>query len=476
MKGQSKKPVFAAWIVSLSVAFSPCAVFTGEGQSDGNDETIEESLPQENTFAQAYRQLLEPYIGSNESFYIADLDGGGVPELLLTDACENNSYHDGMVDVYTFANGTPLELGGFGSWNSICVIQDQGVLLDTYLWSGGEGGTSYYRIDDEDPEHIHFLLRVNQEIADDGSFVRRLADQDGDDLPDKSEGDVDSALAPYSGETVRYAVRDSMSTQDDENAVIMLPVTEENVSQQLGEESSEGVAQEDGTSWQQAYWEYLLDCLYDPSQSDDRAFCVDDMDGDGIPEIALADNNTAHYNGVTIYTWQDGQVLELGGFGGNGGCEVCKERGIIRGAHSGQGASITMYCQIDHSVPEGIRLLCRVDSYTSESGTVYNLVDENGNSIQSLTEDEYSAKIQEYESAGTYTEYTVPNPDGTYGYAEYYPDWVPLTELTYVSICEAVGYEGDFDSYWSKRHPDEYGESDEGIADDTADSGSVYSG
>ena len=401
----------------------------------------------------AYRQILESYTDSNESFYVADLDGGGIPELLLTDAT-SESYHGGRVEIYTFDGTDAVDLGQYGSWNSIRVIQDQGVLLDTYLWEGGVGGTSYYQIDDSEPEHIHFLFRVNQEIGEDGSFVQRMADKDGNDLPEAE--DVDDVISSYSGTTVRYAVQDSLSSQDDPDAVIMMPVTKSNIIQTLGsdndysgqmtESTSEGDDENAGdtAAWQQAYWSFLMDTLYDLTADQDKAFCIDDMDGDGIPEIALADNNTAHYNGVTIYTLQDNQALELGGFGGNGGCEICKDKGIIRGAHSGQGASINEYCQIDHSVPEGIKLLCRVDSYTSETGTVYDLVDADGNSIQSLTEDEYNSKIQEYESVGTFTEYSVPDSDGTNGYAKYYPDWVPLYKLTYDSICDATGiYEDD---------------------------------
>lgn len=58
--------------------------------------------------------------------------------------------------------------------------------------------------------------------------------------------------------------------------------------------------------------------------------------------------------------------------------------------------------------------------------------------------DYWKLTIQEYESVGTFTEYSVPDSDGTNGYAEYYPDWVPLYELTYDSICDATGiYEDD---------------------------------
>lgn len=438
----------------------------GDVEVSDNDDTIDESDDQNIAdtstateqsgvgWEDAYRQILESYMDSNESFYVADLDGGGIPELLLTDAT-SESYHGGRVEIYTFDGTDAVDLGQYGSWNSICVIQDQGVLLDTYLWEGGVGGTSYYQIDDSESEHIHFLFRVNQEIGEDGSFVQRMADKDGNDLPDAEEN-VDDVISSYSGTTVRYAVQDSLSNQDDPNAVIMMPVTKSNIIQTLGsdndysgqmtESTPEGDEENTGdtAAWQQAYWSFLMDTLYDLTADQDKAFCIDDMDGDGIPEIALADNNTAHYNGVTIYTWQNNQVLELGGFGGNGGCEICKDKGIIRGEHSGQGASITEYCQIDHSVPEGIKLLCRVDTYTSETGTVYDLVDADGNSIQSLTEDEYNSKIQEYESVGTFTEYSVPDSDGTNGYAEYYPDWVPLYELTYDSICDATGiYEDD---------------------------------
>lgn len=459
--------IFLAGSMALSMLFMSCTVPAADTFGSENENTAEAG------WADPYRQILAQYMDGNASFYIADLDGGGVPELLLTDAVDE-SYHGGMVKIYTFDGSDAVDLGQYGSWNSIQMIREQGILLDTYLWEGGEGGTSYYKIDDADPDRMYFLFRVNQEIGEGGSFVRRLADKDGNDLPEYTQEDADDTIAAYPGTLVRYAVQDSLSTGDDPDAVIMLPVTEENVENVLGndletqeEDTCDGditpenstVDNETGESWQQAYWDFLMAILYDSSDEEDKAFCVDDMDGDGAPEIALADNNTAHYNGVTIYTWQNGQILELGGFGGNGGCEVCKDKGIIRGSHQGQGASITEYCQIDHSVPEGITLLCRLDSYTSQSGTTYDLVDADGSSMQSLTEDQYNSLIREYESAGTYTEYSVPDSNGENGYSACYPDWMPLYELTYDSICDATGIGAEED----------YGEDEESYGSDSGE-------
>lgn len=197
-------------------------------------------IPGITTFAEStigwvdmYREILEEYLDTEEeSFWIADLNGDDIPELLLTDAC-SESYHDGMVQIYTF-DGDAVDLGRFGSWNSVQVIKDQGIIIDTYTEAGGDGGTSYYQIDDSSNGHLRFLFRVNQELGSNGEFVRKLADENGDDIPGISDEEAESALSQYDGAfVVRYAVQDSMSTQDDPDAETMLPVTEDNITNAL---------------------------------------------------------------------------------------------------------------------------------------------------------------------------------------------------------------------------------------------------
>lgn len=219
------------------------------------------------------------------------------------------------------------------------------------------------------------------------------------------------------------------------------------VSVSAAEENSE-------PDWVKEYQTLLMNTRYDlekiisgteDSYVQDLAFCIDDMDGDGIPEAAVADNNNAHYNGVEIYTWQNGQGVDLGGFGSNGGCQICREQGIIRSESSGQGASTIDFWQIDHSNPSGIRRLAEFLSFWSEDEATYSFIDEGARKYDNLSEEEYNSKMQEYEDAGTFTAYCVPDSEGGNGFAASYPDWVGLQEMTDGSIHEQLSAYGGTD-------------------------------
>jgi len=90
-----------------------------------------------------YVAELEKHIGSlSPKFNICDLDGDGVPELLISD----DDYHALGGEIYTVNDGALCDLGDYGSWGEF-----QYDPINKYIWSGctgqGESYTTVYMLE-----------------------------------------------------------------------------------------------------------------------------------------------------------------------------------------------------------------------------------------------------------------------------------------------------------------------------------------
>ncbi len=83
------------------------------------------------------------------------------------------------------------------------------------------------------------------------------------------------------------------------------------------------------------------------------------IDGDDIPELLLMEDY-CHAAGVWVYTYYDGRMIEVGGFGSFGGMRYLKKEGRISGGFTGQGATESYYYELEQGK---LKEICRLYIY-----------------------------------------------------------------------------------------------------------------
>ena len=74
-------------------------------------------------------------------FYLNDDD---IPEFAVYG---DGTIHNGLVDVYTLENGVIIELGSFGSYDSVYYKDREGILIEEYDGTSGSFYTNIYKME-----------------------------------------------------------------------------------------------------------------------------------------------------------------------------------------------------------------------------------------------------------------------------------------------------------------------------------------
>ena len=187
-----------------------------EAVTENITEASSEEQEAENTadYRDAYKaKLIEVMYDENAtspSFDLFDMDNDGIPELFMS----IDNYHAAGVFVYTFKNGTLVNLSGgntmFGSYGEAAVSAD-GYLTGEYM---GMGMTSdyFYKLDgdklvmisstateefldptDDDPYHYSLKYKVNDEDATEEEYNSAFDEYDAHDWVTVGRGTLISA-------------------------------------------------------------------------------------------------------------------------------------------------------------------------------------------------------------------------------------------------------------------------------------------
>ena len=94
---------------------------------------------------------------SGNEFYLCDIDGNGIPELLIGGPSTDTDKHSEF-DVYTYRDSKAEHLGEISTlrWSSLWLDDDCGIL--GYSYGAGAGGTYRYYIDND-------LLNYDDEVS-----------------------------------------------------------------------------------------------------------------------------------------------------------------------------------------------------------------------------------------------------------------------------------------------------------------------
>lgn len=205
-----------------------------------------------------------------------------------------------------------------------------------------------------------------------------------------------------------------------------------------GETSGNSGVWEEENGWRTGYASQLLFNKMDDIRAGNIMYFLDDMNNDGVPELGLIygedDYSGEKYFGgsVTIYTWTDNQVLNLGDYGQSASVFAYPDEGIIISDDGYADLRTRRYYQIDLSAASGMRFLDSVvaeyvmDDTPDGGHEIYYTADEEGNAVSSLTEDEYDEKFNAWESDCTVYDL----PEYIEDEKDYFARAVPFQELT----------------------------------------------
>ena len=185
-------------------------------ETEAITEASSEEQEAENTadYRDAYKaKLIEVMYDENAtspSFDLFDMDNDGIPELFMS----IDNYHAAGVFVYTFKNGTLVDLSGgntmFGSYGEAAVSAD-GYLASGYM---GMGMTSdyFYKLEgdklvlkknivleefpdptDDDPYHFSLKYKVNDEYVTEEEYKSAFDEYDAHDWVTVGRGTLISA-------------------------------------------------------------------------------------------------------------------------------------------------------------------------------------------------------------------------------------------------------------------------------------------
>ena len=112
----------------------------------------------ESSYTTAYRQFLEAYVKENKFAHrarvmLALIDDDNVPELILI---EDNS-HAARVKVYTYYQGSVIELGEFGSTGSMLYAEKGGMILSGFTGMG-ECDSDFYHVEDGEAKLVCSMM------------------------------------------------------------------------------------------------------------------------------------------------------------------------------------------------------------------------------------------------------------------------------------------------------------------------------
>ena len=112
-----------------------------ESVSDDNDDKKSPSDKKEAEFIKKYLSKINVEERNYSLFYLNDDD---VPEFAVYG---DGNIHNGLADVYTLENGVIIELGSFGSYDSVYYKEREGILIDEYDGTSGSYYTDVYKME-----------------------------------------------------------------------------------------------------------------------------------------------------------------------------------------------------------------------------------------------------------------------------------------------------------------------------------------
>lgn len=206
---------------------------------------------------------------------------------------------------------------------------------------------------------------------------------------------VSEAESESVSETETEAVSETEAETTSETEPETEPETESETEPETEPETESETTQAAPSDEYKSFYISKLEEIMLEYDSDDKYFDLYDADKDGVPELFVA-LGTFHAAGVDVYTFKDGQLIDLGGVGGSFGSAQVYDNGYIAGSYVGMGNEYTGYYRIngnklEHLLNTSVRQMPDVDDpYTFTNH--YYINDEE------VTKEEYGYAVSDYSS------------------------------------------------------------------------------
>lgn len=294
------------------------------------------------------------------AFSIADLDGNGTPELLIS----NGYCHSAHVSVYTFSDKL-VPLGNYGSNGVLMYCAEKNIILSGYMGQGCDNST-YYSIENGEIEKLHSFYD-NLGYVGDLTLKIPLEYKIDDELVTKEE--YDSAKQEFAGLEFYFLGRD-------------IPLSE-NMLNAFAAEADD---------WQTAYQELLAAFMSIDSQQIYR-FSLSDINSDNTPELIIS-NDTIRLSKCFVFSF-DGGLIPMGTIGAYGCMGYTPKNGLVYSSDLHQGYNYIMYYSIDDNHRFKKEKLFFNDLGAAEKGEEVYKIDG-----EEVSKEEYEATLEEYRDAG----------------------------------------------------------------------------
>ncbi|MDE6750934.1 MAG: hypothetical protein K2K21_17995 [Lachnospiraceae bacterium] len=288
----------------------------------------------------AYRRFLESYMEENkENIYtqwarviLAFIDDDNVPELLLI---EDNSHAAG-VNVYTYYQGSVIELGNFGSRGSIQYVERGGMILSAFTGMG-ECDSAFYQVRDGEAKLVCSLMSYEQP---DGLY--ELYEVDGVSVTEEAHNKkFEELYDKYEYEVIGYD--DAFAIQESEITDLLAEAQNALLLQKGSPRLMEMVAEQSEVL--EGYGTFLAEYVPQRGASNSEevpAFSLIYLDSDDVPELIVIEGY-AHACGGYVYTFDRGEVIPVGEYGQYGTLHYREKEGIVFHDYDAFG---NVYCDV----------------------------------------------------------------------------------------------------------------------------------
>lgn len=293
-------------------------------------------------YTTAYRRFLEAYVEEENEYAhrarmtLALIDDDNIPELLLI---EDNSHASG-VKVYTYYQGSVIELGEFGSFGSMQYVEKGGMIFGGY--SGmGVGSSQFFRMEDGEAKLVCSMMSYqpfdgsSETYEIDGVSVTEEAfHKKWEELYDADEY---TAIGYDDGLDIWESELTDLLTEAKD--VLLLQKESPNLAEMVAEQSEvlEG------------YGTFLAEYVPHRMGSEGKevpGFALIYLDGDETPELIVIEGY-AHACGASVYTYEKGKVIPVGEYGQYGAMVYREKEGIVFGDYDTGGNVYSDVYQIE---------------------------------------------------------------------------------------------------------------------------------
>lgn len=328
----------------------------------GMETPVEKEVELSEPYAEAYYAFLkeesnlakENHPLQPVGFRLAYIDDDDIPELLLM----RDYSHAAGVWVYTCENGRVVEVGEFGSFGNMQYLENEGMIFSGF-YNMGEGFSVFCKLENGKAEKIREFHQVDGEAFMEP--IESVYEIDGVTVSEEEYNAKYNEL--WSDDFISIGYDDGVPIEDGTNIKEALAQEIENLEiktelkDDLNAKQREALEAygnfliayrpgfpKDLSDRDDAQWEYAADY----GDSEGPKFTLFYLDGDEIPELAVV-YGLAHAHGIYIYTFVDGEVVQVGdsAYGQYGGVGYMEKEGIIFSGHDSRGDVYDIVCRIE---------------------------------------------------------------------------------------------------------------------------------